>query len=223
MEAIKQPDGTWDIVGLELWQQTFERMCTMLREGINFKFARYGDGEIFCMTGKIGRNCDKHEYFPDMGMALNTAIKRADYMVGIQPLSVSQGLHKRIELPEGKLYNADVLHNASIRGILPEISFCLKCYVMVGPLHLHLSKYLAVKDHIVIPDQNCWEVHNYTCKEIQKKIKEGIKVFILCASMTSEVIIDQFRNEDVTFIDFGSVLDPYCNVKSRKYHHTLTV
>lgn len=221
MEAIKQPDGTWDIVGLEPWQQTFERMCTMLREGINFKFARYGDGEILCMTGKIGHNCDRHEYFPEMGMALNTAIKRANYMVGIQPLSVSQGLHKRIELPEGKLYNADVLHNASIRGVLPDMNFYLSDYVLVGPLHL--SKYILGNDHIVIPDLNCWEVHNYTCKEIQKKIDEGRKVFILCASMTSEVIIDQFRNEDVTFIDFGSVLDPYAGVKSRRYHENLSV
>lgn len=221
MEAIKQPDGTWDIVGLEPWQQTFERMCTMLREGINFKFARYGDGEILCMTGKIGHNCDRHEYFPEMGMALNTAIKRANYMVGIQPLSVSQKLHERIELPEGKLYNADVLHNASIQRRLFEMLTLIKYHVIVGPLHL--KDFVVTPCHIVIPDLNCWEVHNYTCKEIQKKIDDGTKVFILCASMTSEVIIDQFRNEDITFIDFGSVLDPYCNVKSRSYHHKLTV
>ena len=221
MEAIKQSDGTWDIIGLEPWQQTFERMCTMLKEGINFKFARYGDGEIFCMTGKIGHNCDKHQYFPEMGIALNTAIKRANYMVGIQPLSISQKLHERIELPECKLYNADVLHNASINKRIFEVFTLIKNHVIVGPLHS--KNFSRAENHIIIPDLNCWEVHNYTCKAIQRKINEGHKIFILCASMTSEVIIDQFRNEDVTFIDFGSVLDPYCNVKSRTYHQSLQV
>lgn len=217
MEAIKQPDGTWDIIGIESWAETYSRMCTMLSEGINFKFARYGDGEIFCMNGKVGRNCDKHEYFPYLGMDLNIAIGRAEYMVGIQPLSVSQGLHKTIQLPTGKIYNADVLHNASICGGLRMILSEMVAPVIVGPAHL---KAYGI-EHILIPSLNCWEVHAKTCEQIQKKINEGRKTFILCASMTSEVIIDRFRHDDITMIDFGSVLDPYAGVKSRRYHETL--
>jgi hypothetical protein len=46
-------------------------------------------------------------------------------------------------------------------------------------------------------------------------------VVLLAASMMSEVLIDDFADHHHTFIDIGSVLDPYCGIKSRRYHHKL--
>jgi len=39
--------------------------------------------------------------------------------------------------------------------------------------------------------------------------------------MMSEVLIDQLSYSENTFIDCGSVFDPYVGVKSRRYHHKL--
>jgi hypothetical protein len=221
MVAIKHPDGTWDIEGLEPWWITFERMCKMLKVKESFKFARYGDGEIYCMSGRIGRNCDKHEYFPELGLALHQAAENADYMVGIQPLSVSQGLHKD-NFDYESLYNADVLHNASIKGMLGKFMNELadRDTILVGPEHL--SKVADV--YISIPSVNCWKEYDNVRQLLWFALHDNPDaVVLLCASMMSEVLIDKFKDHPNTFIDCGSVFDPYHNVKSRRYHHNLKI
>lgn len=227
MEAIRRADGTWDVTGIQPWRYTFENICRMLREKKQFKFARYGDGEIFCMDGKQGHNTDGHMYFPDLGEALRVAAKRATYMVGLQPLS----MHNQHNLAyfEGKtIYNADALHNASIHGILDEFVQSLqhRFVVLVGPKHL--SKLPFYHMHIEIPSINCWMEYEMICEEIgvltnQEFIKQESIVIILCASMMSEVIIDRFRDATCTFVDAGSVFDPMVGVKSRRYHHKLKI
>lgn len=217
--------GRWTLHGVEPSEVTFERMCKMLREGKNFKFARYGDGEFFCMAGKIGRNCDKHEYFADLGQALNDAFySDPDYMVGVQPLSVHSGLYQRaLQFAPGpkNIYDADVLHSASIDGRLGEFMEALKgrYVIIIGPEHL---KQLGLRKHIVINSVNCWNDYDRLCDEIGKWINYGYDfVFLLCASMMSEVLINDFQYTAHTFIDCGSVFDPYVGKLSRSYHHKL--
>lgn len=221
MVASKKIDGTWDIEGLEPWQKTFEEMCSNLKNNINFKFARYGDGEIFCMNGKIGRNCDKHEYFPDLGLALHKSLENVNYMVGIQPLSVSQGLHK--DYFEGiTLYNADVLHNASIKENLNDFIKCMldRKIILVGPKHLDVLGF----DMVTIPDLNCWLSYGQISDLIKLRLRVEINaVVLLCASMMSEVLISDFKDSPHTFIDMGSALSPYAGVNNRSYHHKLKI
>lgn len=227
--------GRWNIPELEPSEKTFERMCEMLRTDHQFKFARYGDGEFFCMAGKVGKNCDKHEYFPDLGEALRDAYySDPQYMVGIQPLSISNELYKKkpemlseiamLHPVPKNIYNADVLHNASIDGKLPELFKALtgRPFVVVGPAHLS-----NIGRHIRIPDINCWlqydevrEMISY-CLSYRYLDSSRRPVFLLCASMMSEVLIHDFRHADATFIDCGSVFDPYYGKLSRSYHHKL--
>lgn len=233
MENLKayrdESTGRWTLEGVEPSEKTFDRICQMLRDKVNFKFARYGDGELLCMSGKIGRNCDQHEYFPDLGLALNDAFySDPQYMVGIQPLSVSGGIYQRAiaERPGPKnIYDADVLHSASIDGKLGEFFDSLKnrYVIIIGPAHLcHLPK---VSDsfeyftHIKIPDHNCWTKF----EEVDSCIGcRGVDtVYLLCASMMAEVLIHQSRDYNHTFIDCGSVFDPYVGKLSRSYHHKL--
>jgi hypothetical protein len=221
--------GRWNIPELEPSEKTFERMCDMLRNDVQFKFARYGDGEFFCMSGKVGRNCDKHEYFPDLGRALCYAFfDDPQYMVGIQPLSVQTGLYKKFAdmwtTAPANLYNADALHNASIDGKLSKLfeSIGDRPAVVVGPAHLGNMKAYFIE----IPSLNCWLDFKNTLKSINYwlSVAAGYNqkpVFILCASMMSEVIIHKFKDADATFIDCGSVFDIYHGVKSRSYHHKI--
>src|SRR5688572_13701527 len=117
--------GRWTLEGVEPSEKTFDRICQMLRDKVNFKFARYGDGEFLCMSGKIGRNCDKHECFPDLGLALSDAFySDPQYMVGIQPLAVQGGLYQRaVEFKAGakNIYDGDVLHSARIDGKINQL------------------------------------------------------------------------------------------------------
>lgn len=214
--------GRWTLHGVEPSEVTFKRMCLMLDEGQNFKFARYGDGEFFCMAGKVGRNCDKHEYFADLGQALNDAFySDPKYMVGIQPLSVHGGLYKRaLEFAPGPqyIYDADVLHSASIDGKLGEFFEVLKNRrtVLVGPGEL-MDK-MNFNAYVLIPGLNCWNNYEGIMYRLKREIKPN-DVVLLCASMMSEVIIHELRNERITIIDCGSVLSPYAGIKNRSYHY----
>lgn len=225
MQAIKDDRGIWNITNLEHWTVTYDGMVDDLKNGKSFKFARYGDGEIYCMKGKKGANCDNHEYFPDLGAALRQTItEEPRYMVGIQPLSVSH-LPEDVQNYFGHfqhLYNADALHNASIDGKLWKFRRAMdgRYVILVGPAHLASIFESCV--HVVTPSVNCWLEYKAIRQQIEFHI-EGVNnaVVLLAASMMSEVIISTFEDHPHTFIDVGSVFDPYAGVNSRKYHYKL--
>lgn len=221
--------GQWSLDGVEHWSDTYRNLLSMLKEKKAFKFARFGDGEWNCIFGKPGQNCDGHLYFPDLGVHLRRVIlSEPQYMIGMQPLSMSYDRTEQIkEFCRGlkiNWINADVLHNASIEGILDRFINALagRYIILVGPPHM--ADFFANMVHLVIPSQNCWL--NY--QEIRQNIEfhiDGVNnaVVLFAASMMSEVLIDDFSEYHHTFIDIGSVLDPYCGVKSRRYHHKLQV
>lgn len=228
MKAIKtESTGRWSLEGVEPSEATYLRILQKLEHKEPFSFARFGDGELNAMMGKAGHNCDKHEYFPDMGKRLKQIfLSKPEYMVGIQPLSVSQEKYlPLIEQAEINFVNADVIHNASIDERLGRFFDVLKTrkVVLVGPQHLEFFKATL----LVIPDRNCWLEYERIKDIIQfvmidfEKIGETNVVFLLCASMMSEVIIDTFKNSGHTFIDMGSSLDFYAGKPSRSYHYKM--
>ncbi len=226
MVATKdEQTGRWSLSEVEPETETYQRMVKMVKDGVSFKFARYGDGEIYCMNGKSGHNCDQHTYFRDLGIELRRSIfTEPDYMVGIQPLSVSH-------LPEDvnryfghfkTLYNADVLHSASIDGQLSHFFKALtgRYIILCGPAHL---AGLFDGIHIVIPSTDCWLQYEKIKQQLLFHLDCDDAVVLLCASMMSEVLISDFAYSKHTFIDCGSVFDIYAGVKSRRYHHKLTI
>jgi len=230
MEAYRnETTGRWTLEGVEPSEVTFDRICKMLREGENFKFARYGDGEFLCMSGKVGHNCDGHEYFPDLGMALNEAFySDPKYMVGIQPLSVQGGLYQRAikDKPGPKnIYDADVLHSASIDGRLGEFINVLKDRYVITVGAGHIMK-MEFNDHVLIPYLNCWNDYDNILFRLMRSLGLGYEfnpVVLLCASMMSEVLIQDNSHWEVTMIDVGSAFDPYAGKLSRRYHHKLNL
>jgi len=217
--------GRWFLEGVEPETETYQRILTMLKEGVNFKFARYGDGEIYCMVRTNGHNTDGHEYFPALGERLRQSIeKEPGYMVGIQPLSVSH-LTNTVGIYFGhfkRLFNADVLHSASIDGQLSHFFKALegRYIILCGPAHL--ASLFPGSVHIVIPDKNCWLQYEAIKEQIDFHLVDDC-VVLLCASMMSEVLISDFADKKITMIDAGSVFDPYVGVNSRKYHHKLSL
>jgi hypothetical protein len=229
MRAVKNEEtGRWTLEGVEDDAITFKKICDNLKNNVNFKFARYGDGELFCMSGKVGRNCDKHEYFPDLGASLINAVsENKGYMVGVQPLSVSHLPHLVDEFIlkhhlEKDLYNADVLHNASIDGKLDIFMNALdsRNVILVGPAHLcNLFEEMV---HIVTVKINAWIDYHKIREELGYHIEWTDKpVILLSCGMMAEVLLHDFADTDSTIIDTGSVFDPYCGVYSRSYHHKL--
>lgn len=222
----------------------FDLICEKLRNREPFSFARYGDGEWNAIYGKRGANCDGHEYFPDMGERLREIVaSKPTYMMGMQPLTVaSDRIHQiQQDFPGINWVDADSIHNASIDGILMRmfsgivpgppriVSTNPICaaeprVIIVGPYHLRRFAINFEIDFFEIPSRSCWTYHKETANYLHNYLSDKHEhIILLCASMMSEVIIDDFKDSGHTFIDIGSAFDPYCGVKSRRYHHKLNI
>jgi len=143
-------------------------------------------------------------------------------MVGIQPLAVAH-MPERIEDYFDRvkpLYNADVLHSASIDGKLDQFFKILegRYIILIGPAHL--AGMFEGSVHIVTPSTDCWLQYDGIKTQLEFHLIKDC-VVLLCASMMSEVLIGDFKNYKCTMIDCGSLFDPYAGVNSRSYHHKL--
>src|SRR5688572_16855890 len=233
MDRIKahrdETTGRWFMEGVEDEGVTYSKMLDDLKSNKVFKFARYGDGEWNCIFNKPGQNCDGHKYFSSLGDSLRRVVlSEPKYTVGMQPLSMSYERSEQIrEFCRGlniKWVNADVLHSASIDGKIDKFIHAIegRYIIVVGPPHL--AGFFSYGVHIVIPSVDCWLSYQEVKQQIEFHIDGCVNaVVLLAASMMSEVLIDDFSEFNHTFIDIGSVLDPYCGIMSRRYHRKLKV
>jgi hypothetical protein len=49
---------------------TLDLWSNCINNNNNFSFIKFGDGELYCMMGAPGQNCDKHPYSPELGNKL---------------------------------------------------------------------------------------------------------------------------------------------------------
>ena len=209
---------------------TYKELLNKLTNGENFSFARYGDGEFNAILGSNQpHNCDKHQYFKDMGLRLLKIIQSSpDYVMGLQGLAQRQRENDKDfhDLIAGiDWIDADIIHKASIKGDLYGLFEALSTrksilVSKVGLLNINW-KITGVKPfaHVAINEKDCWLDY----KEISQQLKAIISpdvVILYCAGMPAEVFIDDIYNEfkDVTQIDIGSAFDPYVGLDIRSYH-----
>lgn len=202
-----------------------------------FAFSRYGDGEWNAILGVKGHNCDHHEYYPDMGKRLKEIVMSIPaYMMGMQNRAkrlMGKEINQLMNGIDIDWINADAFHYASLNGNLHWLFNALKGRktIMVGPGYLLEipCSYMTIDDYISIPNKNCWLSHDRILMELRRaceKYKYTNAVFLFCASMMANVLIDELYREFGnihTFIDAGSVFDPYAGRKTRKYHKTLKI
>lgn len=210
---------------------TYDQLIQKLASGINFSFSRWGDGEFNCiMQNRPGKaNCDGNYYYLDLGAALHEIIKSGpDYYMGMQPLAERLYPEKAAEFRgNGSTWiNADILHNASMKEGLGRLWEAKKDrHVMfIGPGRL--VRLCKVGDQIIdIGTANAWTTRDRIMLTVGRCLGSGSsKVVFVSAGMYANCIIDLLHREywgEHTFIDAGSVFDPYCGVNSRKYHQQI--
>ena len=194
---------------------TYQELIDKLKSSEPFSFSRFGDGEFACMLGKKGANCDGHEYYPDLGKALNKAWDEPRGIIGTQRYGQAiypQFTHTGID--------ADILHKASIGEELGE--FCMNLrhtdLIIVGPKHI--EGLMVWREFIEVPERNAWLQHDQILEQLRNMIQKW-DVVLYCCGMMAEVLIWELYDKKIIQIDCGSVFDPYCGVKSRNYHHKL--
>lgn len=197
----------------------FDRLITNLKEGTNFSWSRWGDGEFACICQDGKRNCDYHEYWPDLGEALRVILVRPQkHLFGLQRMASE----RYIRCPEMHLKewtDNEILHRASINGYISLFFEALKDREVILIGNHTLSRLDKFKfRHIEIPMLNCWLSYDVIVSKI-KMPKNAVVLY--CAGMASNVLIDHFYREDITQIDCGSVFDPYVGRLTRSYHFDL--
>lgn len=220
----------------------FDTFIGLLRDRQPFSFSRWGDGEwasLLQMEGEHRANTDGHRYYEDMGEALDQVlISKPKYYLGMQRFAREERYPNEINefLDQHKLntlnwVNADVWHHASIKGYFDQFFDVLvksdAPVILVGPEYLKdLGKFYNV--HITIPEKNCWLERERVIGEVEKYLIEAnnsagmINVIVLfVASMPANYMIDELYKkygEDHTFLDMGSVFDPFVGKMTRSYH-----
>jgi hypothetical protein len=214
----------------------FEQVIEKLRNNEPFHLSRWGDGEFLCMLGKEGKNCDGHRYSDRLKHSLIgtwEAYQNEDepnpenmyHMVQPHAIRTVEGIERFLN---GKQFDSsDLFVKASQNGELGKLFDILndenKYVILVAPLRFYdwdSDKYCKIDEHIVIPDKNCFDEVDSVYHDILKVVEEGWEniVILYCASMMTNILIEDFSGDNITQIDLGSVLEPYIGHANRKYH-----
>ena len=186
-----------------------------------FAFSRWGDGEWLNLKQYQGQNCDGNVYYKDLGEQLEAIIKSpCSYYLGCQD---HPGLtFWREEYPQN-WFDSDFLHTASIERNLNHFINILNKNHVVYIGNADLSKLSFINEFIEIPHNNVWLKKDLLLNQIQSTLNDKHKIYCFSAGMAANVFIHELWNVDNTntYLDVGSVFDPYVGKKTRQYHHKL--
>jgi hypothetical protein len=193
-----------------------------------FSYSRFNDGELICAIKnftEVGstHNCDKHEYFPDLGLDLIQSLNNADNKnYFIQYLSAFINNSKYIEYTETLLKN-NKLNGQYVSSDFLQIMLRYKPeefkkfidilnqnqIMIVGPEYLNKFKLLNITDFIQVPTKNCYLHKDRILHEIRNKLKEN-QIVLFSSSMATNsfinVLFAEYGNTNF-FIDAGSIWD----------------
>lgn len=199
---------------------TFKTLTDKVANGEHFYFVRYGDGEMQCITGHKGHNCDGHFYFSNLGQALKGSImampQHDQYICGIQPKAIKDmPLDVEATFKHGRYINADIIHDASLKGndFWNWYQSVHSGFLLVGPSR--------ICPDLQIPVSNCWLQYDRMKSKVIDYIMAGNDKIFLCASMPAKVLAFELWimfGPSITVIDLGSVLEPYFGHQIRNYH-----
>jgi len=188
-----------------------------------FAFSRWGDGEWANVNKVKGQNRDECIYFEDLGDELYTIVsEEQDYFLGNQTLITSP--YFMTQSPQ-KWIDADVFHKASIEGKLDSFIQVLYKTPIVYIGNPDLQSLPFINTFISIPYKNVWLDKDSVLKSIRNTFNTVPKVYLFSAGVATNVFIDILwkENSTNTYIDVGSVFDPYVGKKTRSYHQSLKV
>jgi hypothetical protein len=206
--------------------RTYEEFIETIDSGVPFAFTRWGDGEWLNIRKSPGRNCDGNLYYHDLGDALSKIVEtRQDYILGFQ--DTQWRLPSDVDkYPDQDWVDADVFHKASMDNRLSSLIETLQTRRVVYIGNKDLKGLPFIDEFIEIPQNNVWLIREEVLEKIKGTIDSHVsKVYCFSAGMATNVFIDILwkYNRTQTYIDVGSVFDPYVGKITRTYHNRLNL
>lgn len=211
-------------------------MTEKIKEKDNFSLVRFGDGELFCMMGKEGANCDNHPYTPELGDKLIDSFhflknKENIYFGEWDEQPGSFGNPQNVEMqkkdtPEYKfqkeliegvnlnLVNFEILQNNTLfkekYNFYKTIKESKRKKIYVGPYNKLKGSvnFLKLDSFVDIPLINSFEKYDKILKLIKDEIEDDC-IILFSAGMPCESYIHEVLkcNEKITCLDIGSGFD----------------
>lgn len=203
---------------------TLDKYIKKLKIGETFAFSRFGDGEWLNIRKTPGQNCDGNIYYSSLGDRLAEIVSnRQDYILGAQDYKKWNLLSDVEKYPVNNWVDADVFHKASMEGNIHLLFDILDEVHVVYIGNKSLSTLTFINEFIEIPFKNVWLEYNEVLEKIINTFSDKPKTYLFSAGMCSNVFIDDLWkcNNKNTYIDVGSVFDPYVGRNTRSYHKNL--
>lgn len=198
-----------------------------LDNNIPFTYAKFGDGELICMSGQRGQNCDRHPYSTQLGDKLKKSLFEltsrdnvyiADWTAGNCPnirddFTNLEKFNKDNLADYGMLLSLDSTLKDPLREFYRSIKKCdeWKQVMLVIPERLNgISQYIAPNATIInVPLINAFSKYDEILSTIRDQLEEDA-IMISACGMNSKALIGELiaEYEGVTFLDFGSAFDP---------------
>ena len=200
--------------------------------GENFTFVKYGDGEIICMIGGTGRNCDDHPYSEKLGKLLEKSFVKllrnyddvylaewVDNLVKTRESYVNvNNLNPKFADYECFLTLEENMHDDKLLKFYEILKNSKRKKVFVGPKKLKDVKgMLNIDKFIEVPLIDAFSKYDDVLKELINYGVDDDNIYILCCSMMSCLICSDLKdlNKKITLLDIGSGFDPIFSEKTR--------
>lgn len=208
-----------------------QHYAAMIRDGMPFALASYGDGEWQCILGKEGENCDGTKYTPELGQALADSLLEpvgqwCSFFDVVSPIrDEAIAWIERHDPPVHWIAQRPMGRAAEIGELAPflyAIGNHPSPVIIVGPPHIcDLSNdVLGPFVHIPVPSATAWQ----EVDSIESRVREELayedpgSLILFAAGMASNLLIHRLWKGRDTMLDVGALLDPYCGVYSRRIY-----
>ena len=198
----------------------------------NFTFVKYGDGEILCMIGGVGENCDHHPYSEKLGKELEKSFVKllklyddvylaewVDNLVKTRESYINvNGLKPRFADYECFLTLKENLNDKKLLNFYTLIKNTKRKKIFIGPKKLKkVTKMLDIDNFVEVPLINAFSSYDRVMNELVQIGVNDNNIYILCCSMMSCLICSDLKemNKKITLLDVGSGLDPIFGEKTR--------
>lgn len=203
----------------------YNEICSKLELNTPFALTRWGDGEWIAVNQGKGSNCDKCYYYPELGIALKNIVttKQNYYMCGLR--NASNQLLTETSKYKQKWYPVDLFYHTSTTIGINKFIEILKTKHVVYVGNKDLKTLSFIKEFISIPSSNAWNFKDTILSSIRNTLNNEHKVYLFSAGMASNVFIHELwkNNNQNTYIDVGSIFDPYVGKTTRSYHKNMLI
>ena len=198
----------------------------------NFTFVKYGDGEILCMIGGVGENCDHHPYSEKLGKELEKSFVKllklyddvylaewVDNLVKTRESYINvNGLKPKFADYECFLTLKENLNDKKLLNFYTLIKNTKRKKIFIGPKKLKkVTKMLDIDNFVEVPLINAFSSYDRVMNELVQIGVNDNNIYILCCSMMSCLICSDLKemNKKITLLDVGIGLDPIFGEKTR--------